>query len=38
MDNKASFLFDRIWTVNDSGLAFGIPDLLYVTVISALVA
>ncbi|GLY13421.1 phosphate ABC transporter permease subunit PstC [Kineosporia rhizophila] len=38
IDNKANFLTDRIWEVSDSGLAFGIPDLLYVTVISSLVA
>ncbi|MBT0767634.1 phosphate ABC transporter permease subunit PstC [Kineosporia sp. J2-2] len=38
LDNKANFLFDRVWVVTDSGLEFGIPDLLYVTVISAVIA
>lgn len=37
--DKANFLTDRVWDVaNPSRLAFGIPDLLWVTVISALVA
>jgi phosphate transport system permease protein len=38
LDNDANFLFDRVWEVSDSGLRFGVPDLLYVTVISSLVA
>ncbi|GAA3603987.1 phosphate ABC transporter permease subunit PstC [Kineosporia mesophila] len=38
LDNKANFLLDRVWEVNDSELRFGIPDLLYVTVVSSLVA
>lgn len=37
-DNQANFLFDRVWEVSDGGLRFGIPDLLYVTVISSTVA
>jgi phosphate transport system permease protein len=37
-DDKANFLTDRVWSVTDGSLSFGIPDLLYVTVISSLVA
>jgi phosphate transport system permease protein len=36
--DKANFLTDRVWNVTAENLSFGIPDLLYVTVISALVA
>ncbi|MFN8075486.1 MAG: phosphate ABC transporter permease subunit PstC [Kineosporiaceae bacterium] len=37
--NKANFLTDRVWAVDDTGnLRFGIPDLLWVTVISSAVA
>lgn len=38
MDNQANFLTDRVWEVSDGGLRFGIPDLLYVTIVSSLVA
>ncbi|GAB3244585.1 phosphate ABC transporter permease subunit PstC [Kineosporia babensis] len=38
LKNDANFLFDRVWEVNDSGMRFGIPDLLYVTVVSSLMA
>jgi phosphate transport system permease protein len=38
MDNKANFFTDRVWEVNAGSLRFGIPDLLYVTVVSSLVA
>jgi len=34
----SNFLFDRIWDVSSSPLKFGIPDLLWVTVISSIVA
>ena len=38
-DDRANFLTDRVWNVsNPDRLAFGIPDLLWVTVISSLVA
>jgi phosphate transport system permease protein len=36
--NDANFLTDRIWEVDGARLRFGIPDLLWVTVISSLVA
>jgi phosphate transport system permease protein len=37
--NKANFLTDRVWAVDDTGnLRFGIPDLLWVTVLSSIVA
>jgi phosphate transport system permease protein len=38
MDDKANFLTDRVWEVQAGSVAFGIPDLLYVTVISSLIA
>jgi phosphate transport system permease protein len=38
MDNKANFLTDRTWEVTAGTLRFGIPDLLYVTVVSSLIA
>ena len=38
MDNKANFLTSRVWEVSAGSLRFGIPDLLYVTVISSIVA
>ena len=38
MDDKANFFTDRVWDVNASPAKFGIPDLLYVTVISSLMA
>ncbi len=37
-DDKANFLFDRVWQVGTGSLRFGIPDLLWVTVISSVVA
>jgi len=37
-DNKANFLTDRVWKITDNSLEFGIPDLLYVTVMSSLIA
>jgi len=37
-DNKANFFTDRVWQVTAGSLSFGIPDLLYVTVISSLFA
>jgi phosphate transport system permease protein len=37
-DDKANFLTDRVWEVNAGSLRFGIPDLLYVTVVSSLTA
>ncbi|MDQ1288890.1 MAG: phosphate transport system permease protein [Actinomycetota bacterium] len=36
--NDANFLTDRVWQVDGDPLRFGIPDLLWVTVISSLVA
>jgi phosphate transport system permease protein len=36
--DKANFLTDRVWNVTEGSLSFGIPDLLYVTVISSVVA
>jgi phosphate transport system permease protein len=36
--NKASFLTERIWQVDTDPLRFGIPDILWVTVISSLIA
>jgi phosphate transport system permease protein len=36
--DKANFLTDRVWNVTEGTLSFGIPDLLYVTVISSVVA
>jgi phosphate transport system permease protein len=36
--NKANFFTDRVWEVTAGSLKFGIPDLLYVTVISSIVA
>jgi phosphate transport system permease protein len=36
--NEASFLTDRVWEVNADPLRFGIPDLLWVTVISSVLA
>jgi phosphate transport system permease protein len=36
--NDANFLTDRVWDVNGTPLRFGIPDLLWVTVISSIVA
>jgi len=39
MKNKANFLTDRVWDLSDpSNLRFGIPDLLWVTVIAAVIA
>lgn len=39
MDNQANFLTDRVWAVDDAeNLRFGIPDLLWVTVLSASMA
>jgi phosphate transport system permease protein len=37
-DDKANFLTARVWNVGGNNLQFGIPDLLYVTVISSIVA
>jgi len=37
-DDKVNFLTSREWTVTDKELRFGIPSLLYVTVISSLLA
>jgi phosphate transport system permease protein len=37
-NDQANFLTDRVWNVGGNQLAFGIPDLLYVTVISSIVA
>ncbi len=36
--NQANFLTDRVWDVSGGPLRFGIPDLLWVTVISSLLA
>jgi phosphate transport system permease protein len=36
--DHANFLTDRVWEVDGAQLRFGIPDLLWVTVISSLVA
>jgi phosphate transport system permease protein len=36
--NKANFLTDRVWQVDGAEIQFGIPDLLWVTVISSIVA
>jgi phosphate transport system permease protein len=36
--NEASFLTDRVWEVGSTPLRFGIPDLLWVTVISSVIA
>jgi phosphate transport system permease protein len=38
LDDKANFLTDRVWEVNAGSVAFGIPDLMYVTVVSSLIA
>src|SRR4051812_41129882 len=38
VDDKANFLTDRVWSVTAGDLRFGIPDLLYVTVISSIIA
>src|SRR3954468_3594967 len=37
-DNSANFLTDRVWNPGGSPPQFGIPDLLWVTVISSIVA
>ena len=37
-DNSASFLTDRVWNPGGNPAQFGIPDLLWVTVISSVVA
>jgi phosphate transport system permease protein len=37
-DNKANFFTDRVWQVSAGELRFGIPDLLYVTVVSSVMA
>jgi phosphate transport system permease protein len=37
-DNAGNFLTDRIWDVNATPIRFGVPDLLWVTVTSSLVA
>jgi phosphate transport system permease protein len=37
-DDKANFFTARVWDVTEGTLKFGIPDLLYVTVISSIVA
>jgi phosphate transport system permease protein len=36
--NQAGFLTDRVWKVDSGTLRFGIPDLLWVTVVSSVVA
>jgi len=36
--NHANFLTSRVWDVDSAQLSFGIPDLLWVTVISSIVA
>jgi phosphate transport system permease protein len=36
--NEANFLTDRVWEVSAGSLRFGIPDLLWVTVISSILA
>jgi phosphate transport system permease protein len=38
MDDKANFLTDRVWDLTPGDLRFGIPDLLYVTVASSIMA
>lgn len=38
LDNNANFLTDRVWSVSGTDLQFGIPDLLYTTVVSSLIA
>jgi phosphate transport system permease protein len=36
--DDANFLTDRVWEVSDTPVRFGIPDLLWVTVVSSIVA
>ena len=36
--NQANFLTSRVWDVSSGALRFGIPDLIWVTVVSSLVA
>jgi phosphate transport system permease protein len=36
--NGANFLTDRVWEVSAGSLKFGIPDLLWVTVVSSVIA
>jgi phosphate transport system permease protein len=36
--DDANFFTDRVWNVTEGNLSFGIPDLLYVTVISSVIA
>jgi phosphate transport system permease protein len=36
--DKANFLTSRVWNVTEGTLSFGIPDLLYVTVVSSVIA
>jgi phosphate transport system permease protein len=36
--NAANFFTDRVWDVNANPIRFGIPDLLWVTVISSIIA
>lgn len=36
--NKANFLTDRVWDLTPGDMQFGIPDLLYVTVVSSIFA
>lgn len=36
--NDANFLTDRVWQVEGTDIRFGIPDLLWVTVVSSVVA
>jgi phosphate transport system permease protein len=38
MDDKANFFTARVWDLTPGNMKFGIPDLLYVTVISAVFA
>ena len=38
LDNRASFLTSRVWNVQAGALEFGIADLLWVTVMSSIIA
>ena len=37
-DNHANFFTDRVWDLSGTQIKFGIPDLLWVTVISSIIA
>jgi phosphate transport system permease protein len=38
LKDNANFLTDRVWEVSGTDIRFGIPDLLWVTVVSAIIA